>query len=287
MEAQSPCPLCGGSLAPRYRFGARWIVYCRACRLGRLAPLPTEEELGALYASERYFAGSDRAGYADYARDAPQFARTFRAKVRLLLRYGAVHDLLEIGCGPGYFLREAERAGVARAIGVDRNSWAVEQARASGLTAFVGSIEALPRERMFDAVVMLDLLEHVTDPPAFLAQVSARLRVGGRVLIMTPNIRSALARVSGERWVSFKIPEHVYYYSPRSIRRLLRAAGFEVISVRGAGQYVTVEFLLSRLRRLAPRLTAVLAAASRALRLNARVVWVTNGSIDVVARAQP
>ena len=65
--------------------------------------------------------------------------------------------------------------------------------------------------------------------------------------------------------MSFKIPEHVLYYSPRSIRRLLGDAGFEVLSVTGAGQYVTIAFLLSRLERLAPRLTAGLAAGGRLL----------------------
>jgi len=278
------CFLCGAAMAFRHDFGAYTVVYCESCQLGRLSPLPTEEALRELYGSRAYFEGVDGVGYADYAGDAAQFARTFRAKLAALLRFGPVRDLLEIGCGPGYFLREARRAGVAHAVGLDRNPWAVEEVRRGGDEGRVGSIEDLPAERDYDAVVMLDLIEHVVDPLAFLEQVRERLRPGGRVFLMTPNIRSLLARVAGRRWVSFKIPEHLYYYSPRSMRALLERSGFEVLSVRGAGQYVTVAFLLSRLERLAPRLTAVLAWLASRLAQSERVIFVTNGSIDVVAR---
>jgi 2-polyprenyl-3-methyl-5-hydroxy-6-metoxy-1,4-benzoquinol methylase len=247
--------------------------------------MPTEQELAALYVSRKYFEGGGRAGYAGYAANAPQLARTFNTKLTCLLRHGPIRDLLEIGCGPGYLLDEARRAGIAAVVGVDPNPWAVEEARRRGLEVHAGSIEAVPPGRAFDAAVMLDLLEHVSDPLPFLRRVRERLRPGGRVLIMTPNIRSVLARVSGRRWVSFKIPEHVHYYSPRSVRRLLEGSGFEVISIRGSGQYVTVAFMLDRLSRLAPRLTAALAAAARALAFESRVVFVTNGSMDVLARA--
>jgi cyclopropane fatty-acyl-phospholipid synthase-like methyltransferase len=248
--------------------------------------LPSDGELSALYARRDYFEGTDQVGYAGYAADAPQFARTFRGVVQRLLQYGPVNDLLEIGCGPGLFLAEARRVGIGTVVGVDRNPWAIEQLHAQGIEGHVGTIDALAANRRFDAIVMLDLLEHITEPQAFLAALRGHLRPAGRLFIMTPNIRSLLARVSGPRWVSFKIPEHVVYYSPRSIRRLLADAGFEVLSVNGAGQYVTVAFLLSRLQRLVPRLAAGLRAAATRLALLDRVVFVTNGSIDVVGRVR-
>lgn len=271
-------------MARRQDFGEYAVVYCRSCALGRLAPLPTPEVLAALYGSAAYFEGADSVGYASYADDAPQFSLTFRRKLQHLLRFGAVTDLLEVGCGPGYFLAEAKREGIAGLVGVDFNPWAIEQARRHGIEAHVGSLDALPAGRAFDAAVMLDVLEHVTDPFAFLEHVHRLLRPGGRLLIMTPNIRSLLAYVSGRRWVSFKIPEHVYYYSPRSIRLLLARCGFEALSVRGTGQYVTLPFLLSRLQRIVPGVGALRALAERSPRLRDRVLFVTNGSIDVVAR---
>ena len=277
------CVLCGGPQRARYHLGSHRLLYCPRCKLGQLSPLPTDAELQALYASEEYFAG-DGAGYADYAADDPQHARSFRARLEWLLRSGPVDDLLEIGCGPGLFLVEARRLGVPHVVGVDPNPWAVAQARARGVEAHVGSIDAIDAGPRFDAIVMLDVLEHVVAPLPFLAAVRARLRPGGRLLVMTPNIRSLLARVSGRRWVSLKPPEHVRYYSPRSVRRVLRAAGFDVLTMRAARQYVTVAFVLTRLERLVPRPGHVLRRVAAALRLSDRVVFVTNGSIDVLSR---
>ncbi len=277
------CVLCGGPQRARYDLGTHRLLYCARCQLGQLSPLPTDDELQALYASQAYFAG-DGVGYADYAADALQHARSFRARLEWLLRTGPVDDLLEIGCGPGLFLVEAQRLGVPRVVGADLNPWAVAQARTRGVDAHVGSIEAIGASRRFDAIVMLDVLEHVVAPLPFLAAVRARLRPDGRLLVMTPNIRSLLARVSGRRWVSLKPPEHVRYYSPRSVRTLLRAAGFDVLTVRPAGQYVTVAFVLTRLRLLVPRLARALQGVAGAVGISDRVVFVTNGSMDVIAR---
>jgi len=281
--AAATCLLCKGRISLLHRFGERSVCYCPSCEFGQLDPLPTEDELRRLYGSREYFEGSDRVGYAGYAQDAPQFARTFRHKVRDLLACTPVRDLLEIGCGPGYFLAAAEEAGIANAVGIDLNPAAIEAARAAGHRAEVGAIEQVEADRKYDAIVMFDVLEHITAPVPFLTSVRGHTREGGVLYLMTPNIRSLLARVSGRRWVSFKIPEHVAYYSPRSIRLLLESAGWEVVSVRPTGQYVTLDFLLSRVERLlAP--AALLRGMARRLRCDGLVLFVPNGSIDVIAR---
>lgn len=278
------CRLCGSSTSRRYELAPYSLLVCSRCGLGQLDPLPDAAELERLYSSSAYFENQEGAGYADYERHAAEFALTFRAKMSRLLRYGPVHDLLEIGCGPGYFLATATRAGVTRVVGVDRNPWAIEQARRAGHAAYLGSIDVISPSDRFDAVAMLDLIEHIAEPMPFLEQVRQRLRPGGRLLIMTPNIESLLARISGPRWVSFKIPEHLHYFTHRSLERLLHANGFEVLYSRGTGQYVSVEFFLDRLGRIAPRLAGLIEAPARLLNLMQRVVYVSNGSIDVVAR---
>jgi len=261
-------------------------MYCRQCQLGQLAPLPTEQQLAELYGAREYYEGTDQVGYAEYLANAPHLRQTFGAKLRWLLRSGPVDTLAEIGCGPGYLLESARALGVRDAVGVDRNPWAVEEAQRQGLDVRLGSVEALPADRRFDAIAMLDLLEHITDPAPFLRAVRERLTPGGRLLIMVPNIRSLLARISGRRWVSFKIPEHVVYYSRRSIQLALTRAGLQATAIRAAHQHVPLAFTLDRLSRLAPRLSACVRTPLRALGLEQRVIPVTNGSIDVLATAR-
>ena len=107
------------------------------------------------------------------------------------------------------------------------------------------------------------------------------LWVFGFILALTtPDPTSLLARLSGRSWVSFKIPEHVYYWSPATIRRVLTPA-FEVRELTSAGQYATAGFLLRRLLRLGPRPPAVLSGPLAAL--NRVSLYTNNGSLTVIA----
>ena len=55
-----------------------------------------------------------------------------------------------------------------------------------------------------------------------------------------------MARVFGKEWVSFKMPEHVFYWSPETIRKVLEEK-FEILEIQRAGQFATAGFLFRRL----------------------------------------
>ncbi len=126
-----------------------------------------------------------------------------------------------------------------------------------------------------------DAFEHVYEPRRFLDAAHALLRPGGVLTITTPDVTSLLARVSGRGWVSFKIPEHVYYWSPATMRRVL-APRFDVLEIRGAGQYATVGFLLRRALRVGPHSAAWLRRGAD--RLAGLSVYANNGSLTAIAR---
>jgi len=130
-------------------------------------------------------------------------------------------------------------------------------------------------------VTAFDAFEHVYEPLRFLDAAHARLRPGGVLAITTPDVTSLLARVSGRSWVSFKIPEHVYYWSPATIRQAL-APRFDVLEVRTAGQYATVGFLLRRALRIGPESAPWLRRPADALA--GLSVYANNGSLTAIAR---
>jgi 2-polyprenyl-6-hydroxyphenyl methylase / 3-demethylubiquinone-9 3-methyltransferase len=108
-------------------------------------------------------------------------------------------DVLDLGCAGG-FMAEALATKGAQVTGIDPAAKAIDAARrhaqASGhpIRYDVGVGEALPyADAAFDAVVCVDVLEHVADLPAVLAQVTRVLRPGGRFLFDTIN-RNLLAR---------------------------------------------------------------------------------------------
>ncbi len=139
--------------------------------------------------------------------------------------------LLEIGCGAGGFLDAAQAAGW-RATGIELAGEVARWARQErGLDVHTGTVEsvALPEERArdgFDAIVMLDVIEHVVDPLSLLRTAWERLRPAGALLVMTPNARGLGARCLGPRWEACDPVDHVWLFHPRNLARLCSRAGF-------------------------------------------------------------
>ncbi len=95
----------------------------------------------------------------------------------------SIRSVLEVGCGAGHFLDKA--SGVYAVTGVDTNPGALEVCRAKGHHVTDGPLTDL--EGPFDAVVLFEVLEHIPDPDAFLAQLTRLVAPGGMLIIAVPN----------------------------------------------------------------------------------------------------
>lgn len=284
------CLGCGGERLRLVRVladedGAR-IVACASCQLVQLEKLPSPAELARLYA-DGYFEGSESgAGYEGYAGQEREYLATFAADVRRIAEFVPTGSILDVGCGYGYFVRSA-LAGGFDAYGVDLSTDGIREAdkHAPG-RVFRGTVDTVEElaGRRFDVLFASHLIEHLTEPRGFLSELVDRLSDRGIVVLVTPNIESLLARVSGSRWVSFKIPEHVAYYTPKTLGQLARAAGLEVLAVDPAYQYYRLPFLMGRVRELIHPLGRVLPHFERAAWLRDRMVRVTSGSLRLIAR---
>lgn len=149
---------------------------------------------------------------------------------------GRVADL---GCGSGYGTASLARAGV-RVVGIDRV--APDRAHRGGPTAFLRSdLEALPfATPAFDLVVSFQVIEHLSDPRAYLGAIAALLRPGGSALLTTPNHLTS----DGVN------PYHVHEYVSDELAELLRGH-FDDVEMRGIGASETVRAQLeARSRRI-------------------------------------
>jgi 2-polyprenyl-3-methyl-5-hydroxy-6-metoxy-1,4-benzoquinol methylase len=139
--------------------------------------------------------------------------------------------VLDVGCGVGLLLDEARRRGW-RTQGVELSDWGVRRAGHLGLDVFQGILEEAGfAPSSFDAVFMIDVLEHLADPVRTLARVSQVLRPGGVLCLVTPDADSAAARVLGRRWWGM-LPGHVVLFPHRRLCELLRTVGFGIRSQR-------------------------------------------------------
>lgn len=155
----------------------------------------------------------------------------FAKRLRTLKHHSTVGCLLDVGCGEGFFLAAAQRAGwtvtgcdflpegVARTtalIGTDR----VSQADACDLPFPDGS---------FDVVTLWDVLEHLANPDAAIAEARRVLRPGGLLAFSTPNTRARSVALKGSASTQFQDETHISLLSPEVWDKMLGSAGLRMV----------------------------------------------------------
>ena len=138
--------------------------------------------------------------------------------------------ILEVGCGTGDFLEIMDKTG-AVAYGLENAANSVEVARAKGLKILQGFIEDEDiklNHAPFDAFYILNFLEHIPNPRAFLRGISANLKDDAVGLVEVPNSDMILR----ENLYSELIQDHLLYFTEDTLTRLLESNEFEVLSCR-------------------------------------------------------
>ncbi len=117
----------------------------------------------------------------------------------------------------------------------------------------------------FDAIVMDDVIEHLCHPERELREVARILKPGGVALVRTPNIASPWYTLTRRHWVHLKPGEHLYYFSPRTLKALVRRAGLAKVWWRPSGRTTHVRYMLSRVKYFSGPLARTLTAAAMAI----------------------
>ncbi len=145
---------------------------------------------------------------------------------------GETLRILDFGCGYGLFLRHVkDYVPKAELVGVEIDPTVANRAaQLSGCPVTT----ALPETR-FDLIVLLDVLEHLTDPRTTLQRLFDHARAGSRMLLTTPNIASWNAQIFRGWWNLFNPPEHVFYFSPETVTTLLQQAGWQPVELHTQG----------------------------------------------------
>ena len=167
--------------------------------------------------------------YADYPAPDEIPATTIKRYDELLdrfERYRHTGRLIDVGCGAGHFLQRAALRGW-EVHGTEFGQRPVAVCRARGISIIEGPLDvANYRPDHFDVICSLEVIEHLVHPVAELQRMHTILRPGGLVYITTPNYRSVGHWISGSEWSIVQYPEHLCYFTSRTLSRTAASAGF-------------------------------------------------------------
>lgn len=222
------------------------IIECFACGFRHALPLPDADALEREY-RENYYAAEKPSFIAHAGEDQPWFELAQNDRLdsfEKLLGASASNSeaaghpkirrkILDIGCGPGFFLKTAIARGW-EAHGVEPSRQAAAHARGLGATVTEGFFGGglAPSLGRFDAVNLTNVLEHVPDPAAILEAAVSLLNPGGVLCVGVPNDFSPLqiaargAAQTGDWWVA--PPHHLNYFDFESLATLVEGLGLTV-----------------------------------------------------------
>lgn len=245
MEKLTLCPICKESnftllfeckdyVASGEKFP---IVKCNNCTHEFTNHRPTEEECGAYYQSNNYIShsGSDKSKLGityklyDLVRN-----YSIGLKLNIIKKYQSNGELLDLGCGLGYFLNGAQKEGTFKCQGADisedairyvKDNFNIEVKKDSELKSF--------QKGQFNVITQWHVLEHVYRLEDRLKELKYILSEKGTMFIAVPNSDSWDAKNYKEHWDGYDVPRHIHHFNKKSIKKIFHDNGFEVIKMRG------------------------------------------------------
>jgi SAM-dependent methyltransferase len=218
------CPICDSASSRFERTVAGFsLERCQRCGFVYANPQYTPAALTDIYAHIAT-AGTIEL-YSCTA--SPTLIRGYHKKLEMIEKRQPKGRLLDFACGAGYFLEQALARGWD-AHGVDLGEWTRVAAEARGVrNLHVGRLQDLQfPDGYFDVIHAAQVLEHLQRPREDLAEIHRILRPGGLLYIDVPNYRTLPTILGKDDFMLNEPPQHVNYFTPRSLRTLLDSSGF-------------------------------------------------------------
>ena len=234
------------------------LVCCKNCGLIYTNPRPKTEEIPHYYPQEDYYSFSEleknKTGKLNIFEKIKSFMREtvwnyfynmHASQAKKILQYPLVQiakhrygsappqispgKILDVGCGDGLFLNALQKMGW-QVCGVEISKRACDIANKYHLNVFNGSLlEAGFKDNCFDVVRMWSVLEHMSDPLAYLIEAKRILKKDGILIAQVPNFSSLAAKIFGSNWTAVDVPRHFYHFNPQTFRAIINKAGFKIM----------------------------------------------------------
>jgi SAM-dependent methyltransferase len=210
----------------------RGLIQCSSCNLIFYENRIDGNEINQLY-NDDFFDGKE---YFDYERDKYIFHKNFKARLNYIKKFITAGNLFEIGCAYGFFLELAQQS--FNVEGIDIAKKPTEFAKnILGLKVQTGNYMNFPLKDKKDIVCMWDTIEHLKEPHFFVKKIASEIKPGGYFFLTTGDISSLNARWRGPKWRLIHPPSHLFYFSKKTITRLLSNYGLSVVAIQHPGYH--------------------------------------------------
>jgi 2-polyprenyl-3-methyl-5-hydroxy-6-metoxy-1,4-benzoquinol methylase len=229
------CQLCNNKLKKsrfRKRPYALWI--CNNCSFAEIYPKPLDSDL-----REYYNDMSEGFSY-NIVRDIGHEVKKQKFENILLLLEKNISKFdisnkktLDIGCGEGIFLSVLKERGVKDCYGIEISKRASQTAIESKVSEliFYGTIEEYSKQfdRKYSLITLFDVIEHIGNIDSLFVSLLDLLEEDGIIVIATPYINSIFPILLGSYWPYFNPPEHISYFSKKSMACLSNKYSLSII----------------------------------------------------------
>lgn len=204
-----------------------YLVKCKSCGFVFCEKKPSEQELIT--------------HYNGYPRNSCISAITIKRYNELLdgfEAYRKTNNIIDIGCGDGYFLEAAKQRGW-NVYGTEFTDIAIQSCSAKAIRMRKGILDSSNYENIeFDVVTSFEVIEHINNPQSEIKSIKKILRNGGLFYFTTPNFNSISRLILKTKWNVIEYPEHLSYYTSKTINHLLILNGFVKLKTETTGIHI-------------------------------------------------
>jgi 2-polyprenyl-3-methyl-5-hydroxy-6-metoxy-1,4-benzoquinol methylase len=193
-------------------------------------------------------------------------------------------NLLEIGCGNGFFLEKALELGYKNVYGVEPSAEAVSKAN-PGIKDKITPDIFRPQDfqaDFFDVICFFQVIEHITDINSFLKGCWQCLKTGGVILVISHNVDSFLSRILKDRCPIIN-DEHIYVFSKKTMPKIFAKHNFKVIEIGSVKNIYSLNYWFKMLPLPKSLKTGIFKLFS-SLKLGNKKIKINGGNIFLVAQ---
>lgn len=240
------CQICSNKqIFFTHKINKYFYYRCENCHTLFLNPLPLSKEINNYY--------KNNFSYTDGILNKEKIIKQAKKILKALKNMNANgKNLLDIGCGYGFFLIEAKKFGFC-VEGIDSSKKLVDKVNKKlSLNiknfSFSDYFKKNYKKKGFDFITLIHVIEHVRNPEKIIKMASLLLKKNGVLYIETPNLDSHLYNFEKENFTFLIPPEHIWIFSKKSFQKIINK--FPELKIEKISTYSYPEHFMGIIKKI-------------------------------------